>query len=53
MYRITQYFVEHKCHQNEAKYTLYTTKHSRGKTFIVGIENDHSWENVHGSSFFQ
>ena len=30
----------------------YTAKHSRGKTFVDGIENDRSQENVHGSSFF-
>ena len=29
----------------------YTRKVSRGKTFVVGIENDHSWENVRGSGF--
>ena len=29
-------------------YIMYTAKHSREKTFAVGIENDRSWENVHG-----
>ena len=29
----------------------YTAKHSRAKTFTVGIENVRSWENFCGSSF--
>ena len=33
-------------------YIPYTAKLSSGKTFAVGIENERSWENFRGSSFF-
>ena len=31
----------------------YTAKHLRGEIFAVSVENEHSQENFHGSSFFQ